>query len=265
MRSRWLFMRPVRNEVSMMRKKFILFIVEGYNDEMEINAMLHSPWFDNYRLLYEPYFYHTNGDVLLSQIRLRNKRVKVTADNVLSAIDNIIQDFRKTSGPYSNIRVSDIQEVVQITDTDGTFIPKYSVIRDDEYVYATYFDNCIKINNVDGIVGRNRRKADIIRRLLQVKQIGGIPYSLYYVSCNMDHVLFNDGNLSREAKKNKSKEFALTCRKDPGYLSQSLFKSGIMANGSYEESWEEIQGGLNSLGRYTNFNLFFTDKAKNPK
>ena len=37
------------------------------------------------------------------------------------------------------------------------------------------------------------------------------------------------------------------------------------ANGSYEESWEEIQGGLNSLGRYTNFNLFFTDKAKNPK
>ena len=258
-------MRPVGNEVSVMRRKFILFIVEGYNDKTEIDAMLHSHWFEKYRLLYEPYFYITDGDVLLSQVKLRNKRVKVTEDNVLLAIDNIVQDFRKNSGPYGNIRVSDIQEVVQITDTDGTFIPRYSVIRDDEYVYATYFNNCIKIDKVDGIVGRNRRKADVIRKLLQVKQVGGIPYSLYYASCNMDHVLFNERNLSREAKRNKSIEFASTCKKEPEHLTQSLFKSGIMANGSYEESWKAIQDGLSSLGRYTNFNLFFSDKAKNPK
>lgn len=249
----------------MMRKKFILFIVEGYNDKIEIDAMLHSPMFEQYRHSYEPFFYVTQGDVMMSSIKVRNKKVKVTSDNIQKALDDIVLNFRRTNGPYSNISVSDIHEVVQITDTDGAFIPNYRVIRDDNYVYCTYFDDCIKINNVDGIVGRNRRKAEIIRKLLNVKQIGNIPYSLYYVSCNMDHVLFNERNLSKNAKVENSKEFAFTCKKTPEHLSQNLFKSGIMADGSYEESWEIIQDGISSLGRYTNFNLFFTDKAKNPK
>ena len=248
-----------------MRKKFILFIVEGYNDKTEIDAVLHSPWFEQYRQLYEPVFYITHGDVMLSSIRVRNRKVKVTAVNIQKVLDDIVLDFRRTSGPYSNISVSDIQEVVQITDTDGTFIPRYNVIRDNSCVYSTYFDDCIRINNIDGIIGRNRRKSEIIKKLLNVKQIGNIPYSLYYVSCNMDHVLSNERNLSREAKGDNSKKFAFTCRKTPGHLSQSLFNSKIMANGTYEESWEIIQDGLNSLGRYTNFNLFFTDMAKNLK
>ena len=258
-------MRPVRNGVRLMRKKFILFIVEGYNDQIEIDAMLHSPWFEPYRPAYEPFFHITQGDVMLSSIKVRNKKVKVTADNIQMALDDIVLDFRRASGPYNNISVSDIHEVVQITDTDRSFIPDCNVKRDDNFVYSTYFDDCIKINNVDGIIGRNRRKAEIIRKLLNVKQIGNIPYSLYYVSCNMDHVLFNERNLSKSEKGGNAKKFAFTCKKIPEYLSQSLFNSEIMADGTYEESWETIQNESNSLGRYTNFNLFFTDKAKNPK
>ena len=63
----------------LMRKKFILFIVEGYNDQIEIDAMLHSPWFEPYRPAYEPFFHITQGDVMLSSIKVRNKKVKVTA------------------------------------------------------------------------------------------------------------------------------------------------------------------------------------------
>ncbi len=258
-------MRLARTEGGMMRKKFILFIVEGYNDKTEIDAMLHTPWFEEYRHIYEPVFHITQGDVMLSSIKVRNKKVKVTADNIQKALDDIVLNFRRTSGLYNNISVSDIQEIVQITDTDGTFIPNTSVIRDDRYVYSTYFDDCILINNVDGIIGRNKRKAEIIRKLLKVKQIGNIPYSLYYVSCNMDHVLFNERNLSRGAKGDNSKKFAVACKKTPNHLCLNLFKPEIMANCTYEESWEFIQDGLNSLERYTNFNLFFTDKAKNPK
>lgn len=249
----------------MRKKKFILFIVEGYNDKIEIAAMLHSPWFEKYRFSYEPVFHTVHGDIMMSSIKVRNKKVKVTADNIQKALGDIVLNFRKTSGPYNNISVSDIQEIVQITDTDGIFIPKYNVIRDDRYVYSTYFDDCIKINNVDGIIGRNKRKAEIIRKLLKVKQIDNIPYSLYFASCNMDHVLFNERNSPKASKSENAKKFAFTCKKSPEHLYQNLFKTEIMATGTYEESWEAIQDGLNSLGRYTNFNLFFTEKAKNKK
>ena len=248
-----------------MSKKFILFIVEGSNDKIEINAMLHSHFFDQYRSFYEPVFYVVNGDIMLETITIRNKKVKVTSDNIQQALNDVVMDFRRYSGPYNNIAVSDIKEIVQITDMDGAFIPRHNVVRDDDSVYCSYYDNCIKAKNVDGIVGRNKRKSEIIRKLLTVKQIGNIPYSLYYVSCNMDHLLFNERNLDSRDKKPRALRFASLCNNHPEYLSESVFKYQVIEEGSYEESWNLIQKGTNSLGRYTNFNLFFTDKAKNQK
>ena len=249
-----------------MSKKFILFIVEGYNDQIEINAIMHSPWFDKYRDLYEPYFYVVNGDVLVSPPNKgKQKKKKVSENNIQKVLADIVMDFRRNSGPYGNIPVSDIQEVVQITDTDGVFIPRGSIKRDDDYLNCTYFDDCIKINNVDWIQGRNKKKSAIIKKLLTVKQIGNIPYSLYYASCNMDHVLFDERNANRNIKKDNSRKFALTCKTTPDHLETCFFKSGVMAEGTYDESWEMIQYELNSLKRHTNFNLFFSEKAKNPK
>ena len=38
-----------------------------------------------------------------------------------------------------------------------------------------------------------------------------------------------------------------------------------MAEGSYAQSWVDIQAGTESLKRRTNINLFFGDSAKHPK
>ena len=44
-------------------KKFILFLVEGKNDERELYAILHSHYSENLLNLYEPVIYHNGGDV----------------------------------------------------------------------------------------------------------------------------------------------------------------------------------------------------------
>ena len=74
-----------------MSKKFILFIVEGYNDRIEIDAMLHSPWFDKYRDRYRPYFHVVNGDVFLSlPTKNKKKKIKTTTDNIQKILTDIV-------------------------------------------------------------------------------------------------------------------------------------------------------------------------------
>lgn len=76
----------------------------------------------------------------------------------------------------------------------GAFIPDSKIIRGDSNFFQ-YTDENIVTSNVDGAKGRNRKKAEILRKLVEIKQVGNVPYSVYFVSCNMDHVLFDCRNL----------------------------------------------------------------------
>lgn len=236
-------------------KKFILFIVEGKNDEREIGAMLHTPFFSKYLEKYEPYFLTKGGDITSS--------FGIKANNIQQKLNELVLFFRRNGVPYTNIKVQDIQEVVQIVDLDGAFIPGDRIIRSDDSKFQ-YSENAIYTSNVDGAIGRNRKKAEILSRLVEIEQIGNIPYSAYFVSCNMDHLLFNQ-QLEAKDKSMCCLKFQEECKKKPNCLNESVFKMGIMASGSYLESWEKVKEDCESLHRHTNFNLFFGDEAKNPK
>lgn len=239
-----------------MSKRFILFIVEGINDEKEIAAILGSSYFDKYRDKYVPYIYPVHEDITSS--------VKITDKNIQKKLNDILQDFRRKGVPFSNIRISDIQEIVQITDLDGCFVPDENVIRSDDPTFI-YTDEAIITSNVAGACGRNKKKTGILFKLLDVKQIANIPYSIYYVSCNMEHLLFDIRTVSKDKKRELADGFQEKCKDDPTYLEQSVFKKGICSNCSYDESWDEMLRECESLKRHTNFNLFFSDNAKNKK
>jgi len=245
-----------------MTKKFILFLVEGKNDEREIGAILKTPCFDQYREKYKIwycYYKHNGkygGDVTAA--------AGVTADNIQGRLNDILMSFRKVEGPYREIKVNDIQEFVQIVDMDGAFIPPQNVVRGNDNSF-NYTDNSIITSNVDGAIGRNRKKADILRKLSEISQVGNVPYSVYYASCNMDHVLFDKRNPPQNVKTGCAYHFIERCSSDPSVLNDSIFKQGIMAEGTYDRSWTYIQQGCNSLHRHTNINLFFGENAKNNK
>lgn len=245
-----------------MTKKFILFLVEGKNDEREIEAILHTPCFDKYRDKYEVrYCYYkcngkSGGDVTAA--------AGVTADNIQGRLNDILLSFRKFDGPYHDIKVNDIQEFIQIVDLDGAFVSPEKIVKGNDGDFY-YTDTSIITSNVDGAIGRNRKKASILRKLSEISQVGNVPYSVYYVSCNMDHVLFDKRNPPPNVKTACAYHFIKRCSSDPSVLNDSIFKQGIMAEGTYDRSWTYIQQGCNSLHRHTNLNLFFGDNAKNNK
>lgn len=239
-----------------MNKKFILFIVEGKNDERELEALLHTPYFSEYLNKYVPQFSQFHGDLTTDK--------NVTVNNVLKKLNDIVTDFRKNGVPFSNIKVQDIQEIVHIVDLDGAFIPLDCIIRGDGSSF-TYEDDCIVTANVDGARGRNKKKAEILKKLIETKQIQNIPYSLYFASCDMDHLLFDRRNSPGPVKSENSRKFQLLCKSNPERLEESVFKPGIAVGKNYPESWSKIQYDCESLQRHTNIHLFFGTGAKYQK
>lgn len=101
--------------------------------------------------------------------------------------------------------------------------------------------------------------------MINIDSVGNVKYSVYYVSCNMDYLLFNKRNPTVAKKKECSMMFSLECSENNELLYETLFNEEIMYDGTYHESWDFIQDKTNSLGRYTNLNLFFDERAKNKK
>ncbi|MBR0509072.1 MAG: hypothetical protein IJJ85_03055 [Clostridia bacterium] len=238
-----------------MQKKFILFIVEGNNDKKEITAMLHSQYFAQYKNKYQFEFYDLRGDI--------TSKEGITDKNIQGKLNSIFLDWRERGIPFNRIKPCDVQEIVHIIDMDGVFIPKEDIEYGDVGRFY-YEEKRILSYNPSNAIGRNNKKSKIIKKLLTVSQIDGVPYSIYFLSCNMDHVLFDERNPSQQYKDNKARSFPLLCLKTD-ILQKTIFSPSIAAQNTYEESWGDIQDNHKSLGRYTNFNLFFGDKAKNPK
>ena len=234
----------------MAEKKFVLFIVEGDNDQNEIDAILHTPFFSEFLSNYKPVFKKADTDVTSDK--------NSTEKNIREKVGLLVRDFRKSGVPFSDIKPSDISCIIHIVDTDGVFIPRSSIIESDDVSFI-YEDEYIKNINPDVVFGRNRKKANNIRVLLNTKQIDNIPYSIYFVSCNMEHVLFgrviNEGN-KKLIKKRLGEQFVIQCVTNPSLVNETVFNKQVAYDSSYEESWSEIQKGTNSLQRHTNLNLY---------
>ena len=134
-----------------------------------------------YRQQYKEYFIVTNGDVTAEK--------GISEKNIQKRLNDILLRFRQGGGPFGNIKVHEIQRIIHVVDMDGVFIPDEAIRREDDCAFR-YEDDGIVTSNVDGAIGRNHRKSQILRKLITVEQIGNVPYSVYFVSCNMDHFLF---------------------------------------------------------------------------
>ena len=86
-----------------------------------------------------------------------------------------------------------------------------------------------------------------------------MPYELFFVSCNMDHLLFDERNLSPEEKTSRAMGFVKQCNNDKRFLLDSVFIPDICMSDSYSESWRMIQMDYNSLCRHTNLNILLED------
>lgn len=236
-----------------MSKKVLLFVVEGQHDKDELDAIFHTEKL-NYLLNKYHIDYIVAGCDITADIKIKNARKHL---NIL--VDKYIKEHRE----FTN---QDFKEIIQICDTDGCFIPEENIYEDKEGAKPIYEDDRIVADTTEIIIQRNNRKTNNIVELVEnVEKICNIPYSLYFVSCNMDHLLFNERNSNRILKKDNKFKFHNMLRQNQELLNETLFKEGICANTDYYDSWIYISENNNSLQRHTNFNLIFEGEPKNEK
>lgn len=250
-------MRQINNDNTLQLfksyKKIILFIVDGNHDETEMNAMLR---------VYCPKLLETHSFMFLA---LDENDItsdeKTDAKKIVGKINDQLVNWRLRGGHQYIIYPHDIERVVHIIDTDGAFIPDEAVIEDKNIPRIQYNDSDIHTRELARTLKRNKRKTEIVKRLINIKTIDNLPYSIWFVSCNMDHLLFNKRNPKKIDKRMHAESFSDNC-KSPDYLSRTVFADGIRADGTYEESWDFIMSEYNSLNRHCNINLLL-DELKN--
>lgn len=225
----------------MTENKVLLFIVEGPSDEASLAPALEQI-------------------VTGSKVKFKVMRADITSDYD-STVDNIerrikilgVKRFLTENPQFSS---NDICGVVHIVDLDGAFVPDDLVIQ-GEVENAQYFDEKIICKNRDEFLRSKNNKETNLLHLSSLSTISipnGIivPYSIFYMSCNLDHVLHNKRNSTKEQKLKDSLLFADNYD-DPEKFASFFNGSDIKIEGTYPETWKYAQIELNSLKRGSNF------------
>ncbi len=222
-------------------RKTVLFIVEGPSDKTALEKI--------FKKIYRRYrnidFKFTNGDI--------SSDPEVTINNVEDKIFDVVDKFIKDK----KLQKSDIYQVIQIFDIDGTFIPDTAIFVGETYHFV-YTTDGIYCKDIEKVKDRNKRKAEIINHLLSVKDIKAIPYEMYFMSCNLDHALYNEQNLDIDKKQAYADAFY---ERFIGQEEKFIdFLKTDVVNGtpdSLYESWRYIKEDLHSVERHTNLHVYF--------
>lgn len=231
----------MRQVNSVARKKIVFVIVEGPSDDTALGVMF-TRFYDKNLVRVEI----THGDI--------TTRDWAGTENIAARIGDLVRHYAVAN----HFKVTDFQEVIHIVDTDGAFIPNDAVVEDPNCHEPFYSSTEIRTDKPVSIRRRNEGKSAILARLAGLKHVWKtIPYHVYFMSCNLDHVLHNKQNSSDTDKENDAYAFAKRYRdRLPEFLA-FICDSDFSVRLDYKESWDFIRHGLRSLERYSNLGLCF--------
>lgn len=220
-------------------KRVIFVIVEGPTDEDALSPALKSVFASA-----EVHFQVIHGDITAEK--------EIAPTNAKSYVAKRIEAEMKK---YA-YKESDILQIVHLIDTDGAFIPE-SVVKAGVERDIRYFEDHIETGDVRSIQKRNKKKSDVVAVLCSTgKMKARIPYSIYYFSRNMEHVLHNvSENLTDEQKVELADAFAEQYEKEPEKFIEFMESEEVAVAGSYSQTWSFIQEDTNSLKRHSNLRV----------
>lgn len=237
MRLRW---HSGRQVLLMPRKKIIFAIVEGPSDE-EALAVIMSRIYDRNSV----YFHILHYDL--------TSEFGVEPNNVVSKVGDLVKSYARQN-PFKQ---SDFYQIIHIVDMDGAFVSNDVIVEDESYEKPNYSEIEIRTKNKSGIEERNRRKRENLNRLSATHTIWKIPYSIYYMSCNLDHALYGKLNSTDAEKEQDAFQFAKRYRNDISSFLKFINESDFSVIGDYSASWKYIKEDYHSLERHTNLGICF--------
>ncbi|MEG1724916.1 MAG: hypothetical protein RR313_05935 [Anaerovoracaceae bacterium] len=154
---------------------------------------------------------------------------------------------------------SNIWQVVQIFDMDGTYVLEEAIKQGDTKGFM-YSETDISCKDTSKIRDRNAHKSEMMDYLLEQDKVRGIDYKCYFMSSNLDHALYNELNLTDKEKEAYANNFyALFDGSEKLFV--DFLKSDVV-NGcpdSFTQSWQYIKEQLQSLERHTNLHIYFNE------
>ena len=217
------------------RKKIVLVIVEGPSDEVALGMALSQVYDKDFI-----YVHIMHGDI--------TTRRGVSSKNIVAKLGNEVTAYAKSQ----HYKASDFKQIIHIVDTDGAYIPDDNIMEKENYLDIRYENDGIYTNNKASVMTRNQQKRDNLYRLRSCGIIWTIPFSLNYMSCNLDHVLYDKKNSTDKDKENDAYVFAKKYKGKVESFKEFICKSPFSVTGDYKGSWDYIEKDLNSVNRYTN-------------
>lgn len=233
----------------MSRRKVVLIIVEGPSDNTALSN------------LFNFYFKAEEVSIFILHKDLTIER-NVNPSNIVKKIYEIV----KYHAAVNYFKMTDYQKIIHVVDTDGAFIDNKYIIQDNSINKIQYSETEIRTPDKEFIEARNQQKSANLLSLSKETKVGKIPYQIYYMSCNLDHVLYNKLNTTDEEKAFNSRSFSRRYKnKIPDAIS-FISNSDFSVKGNYPETWKYIATDLHSLERNTNLGLCFqSNKSESDK
>ena len=198
--------------------------------------------------------YKLGGDITSSSF--------VTPTNIETKITNrfIIPAVKAGGGFYEK----KIVKIIQIVDLDGAYLneehlaPLAAERSDWEGLFYNPDAGVIETDNREDTLDRNERKQKNLDYLLSLTETGikikssTIPYEIYFFSRDLDHFINNDPNM-KSGKKKHADRFNRAYGLYVDRFCKFFFDDpGAIGHMGYDESWNEVKRGSNSVKRFTN-------------
>jgi len=227
------------------RRKIVFVIVEGPSDETALGIALNQV-FDKESV----YVHIMHGDV--------TTRTGVNSQNIVAKLGDEVKAFASRN----HYKASDFKQIIHIVDTDAVYLEDDKVLEDAECMELSYQDDGIHTNDVNKVIFRNKQKKENLYRLRTCGKIWGVPYRVYYMSCNLDHVLYDKRNSTDEEKENDAYAFAKKYKSNVDAFMDFMCESDFSVKSEFKDSWEFIEKDMHSIERYTNLPICLEEENK---
>lgn len=199
-------------------KKVIAVIVEGPSDEAALGSILKE-----YFSSEEIQFVVVHGDITTKDY--------TSADNILSKINNLIESVKQKYG----YRIEDFLKIIHIVDMDGAFCNDVIVKKDIEGV--RYYLDHIETKYPDYLIRKHTQKAEILSKLYSSGKINGVSYRIYFNSCNLEHVLFDElKDFTDEEKADMADDFAEKYEGKVEDFVEFISQEDLIAPGTFKQT-----------------------------
>ncbi len=209
--------------------KKCLFLVEGPFDKLRLSLL--EDLFDSNKLVIIPF----ETDKLQKSDYYMNIR---------SEIESILSKEKTYD-------ISDFDYFVQVCDTDGCFIDESKKMENTSLKHTMYFNDHIETLNLRSLIARHNYKKENINNILQNDEI-----DLFYNSTNIDHAFDGIQNPSNKQKRNLALRMYQRYKDDLDGFVTLLFNCVAGGSVNFNDTWEYIKKGNNSLSKASNIFLF---------